>query len=78
MLLASGYVIEEDARRRLAAGAAGFLDKPYAVDKLLLDAAKAMLELGADVDAPSPDGAALDIAKRERKADVVTWLVNRR
>ena len=43
-----------------------------------LDAAKAMAELGADVDARSPDGAALDIAKREGKTDVVAWLVSRR
>ena len=43
-----------------------------------LDAAKAMVELGADVDAQSPDGVALDIAKREGKADVVAWLANRR
>ena len=43
-----------------------------------LDAAKTMVELGADVDTQSPDGVALDIAKREGKADVVAWLVNRR
>lgn len=42
-----------------------------------LDAAKAMVELGADIDAPSPDGVALDIAKREGKADVVAWLLSR-
>ncbi|HEU0033939.1 MAG TPA: response regulator [Kofleriaceae bacterium] len=32
VLLASGYTIEEDARGCLAAGAAGFLDKPYTAD----------------------------------------------
>jgi ankyrin repeat protein len=43
-----------------------------------LDAAKTMVELGADVDAQSAGGVALDIAKREGKADVVAWLVNLR
>lgn len=35
-------MIEEDARRRLAAGEAGFLDKPYAVDTLLHAVSRAL------------------------------------
>jgi len=42
VLLASGYAIEEDARRCLAAGAAGFVDKPYSVDTLLHAVSRAL------------------------------------
>jgi hypothetical protein len=35
-----------------------------------------MVELGADVNAASPDGVALEIAKREGNAEVATWLAN--
>jgi hypothetical protein len=43
-----------------------------------LAAAQAMLELGAEVDAASPDGVALDIARREGKTEVVAWLARAR
>lgn len=43
-----------------------------------LEAAQAMVELGADADAASPDGDALAIAKRQGKADVAAWLEKRR
>lgn len=39
-----------------------------------LEAAKVLVELGADVNASSPDGTALEIAKHEGKPDVVAWL----
>jgi hypothetical protein len=39
-----------------------------------LDAAKELIRLGADIKAASNMGTALDIALREGKADVVTWL----
>ncbi|MDQ3337000.1 MAG: ankyrin repeat domain-containing protein [Myxococcota bacterium] len=39
-----------------------------------LAAAQAMVELGAEVDAPSPDGVALEIARREGKTAVAAWL----
>lgn len=42
-----------------------------------LAAAQAIVELGADVDATSPDGSALDIAKRQGKPAVVAWLESR-
>lgn len=39
-----------------------------------LEAVQAMVDLGADVDAPSPDGVALEIATREGQGDVAAWL----
>lgn len=42
-----------------------------------LDAARAMVEHGADVNAPSPDGVALEIAQREGKEEVAAWLTSR-
>jgi ankyrin repeat protein len=39
-----------------------------------LEAARVMVELGADVAATSPNGTALEIATREGKAEVVAWL----
>ncbi|MBA3462445.1 MAG: ankyrin repeat domain-containing protein [Deltaproteobacteria bacterium] len=42
-----------------------------------LEAVQAMVELGADVSAPSPDGVALEIATREGKRDVAAWLAER-
>jgi CheY-like chemotaxis protein len=42
VLLASGYTIEEDARRCLAAGAVGFLDKPYSLEALTTAVARVM------------------------------------
>ncbi|MCX5743966.1 MAG: response regulator, partial [Proteobacteria bacterium] len=42
VLLASGYTIEEDARRCLANGAVGFVDKPYTVDTLITAVTRAM------------------------------------
>lgn len=42
-----------------------------------VEAAKTLVELGADVNASSPDGVALDIAKREGRTEIVAWLSNR-
>jgi CheY-like chemotaxis protein len=42
ILLASGYALEEDARRCLSEGAIGFVDKPYTVDKFAAAVAMAM------------------------------------
>ena len=42
ILLASGYALEEDARRCLSEGAIGFVDKPYTVDKFTAAVATAM------------------------------------
>jgi hypothetical protein len=39
-----------------------------------LAAAQAMVGLGADLEAPSTDGTALDIARREGKNEVVNWI----
>lgn len=39
-----------------------------------LDAAKALVALGADVTASSPEGTALDIARREGRPEVAAWL----
>ena len=43
-----------------------------------LEAVQAMVELGADVAAASPDGVAVEIAKREGRDEVATWLAKRR
>ncbi len=40
--------------------------------------AQAMVELGADVDAPSPAGVALEIATREGRREVAAWRSTRR
>jgi hypothetical protein len=38
---------------------------------------QALVELGANVDASSPDGVALEIATRQGKGDVAAWLSKR-
>jgi len=50
VLLVSGYAIEEDARRCLADGAIGFLDKPYTVD--VFSAAVAGAIRGGQIELP--------------------------
>ncbi len=42
-----------------------------------LEAVQAMVELGADVAAASPDGVAIEIAKREGRDEVAAWLAQR-
>ncbi|HEY4058170.1 MAG TPA: ankyrin repeat domain-containing protein, partial [Kofleriaceae bacterium] len=42
-----------------------------------LEVVQALVELGANVDASSPDGVALEIATRQGKGDVAAWLSKR-
>ncbi|HWM87377.1 MAG TPA: response regulator [Kofleriaceae bacterium] len=63
VLLASGYALEQEARDCLAAGALGFLEKPFTSARLLDAVARARRELRMDAPAPLTLGAAQTSAK---------------
>ena len=58
VLLASGYTIEEDARQCLAAGAKGFLDKPYTMSSFITAVERALRDLVVEAAEQRSSGAA--------------------